>query len=65
MQNTDNLTGQLARLPDGQSVIVESQEGLPTKALVRRIGGPRAGTLAICPVSMLELLDWAKDEKKC
>jgi hypothetical protein len=65
MQNTDNLTGQLARLPDGQRVIVESQDGVPTKALVRRIGGSRAGTLAICPVSLLELLDWPKDKKKC
>ena len=56
MNITDDLTGQLARLPDGQKVIVESQEGVPASAAVRRIDGPRADTRAICAVSKLQPL---------
>lgn len=57
MQNVYDLTGQLARLPDGQRVIVESQQGIPPSALVRRIDGPRAESHAICDVSKLEPLN--------
>jgi hypothetical protein len=38
---------QVYRLPDGQRVIVVSQEGSPARALVRRIDGPRVDTHAI------------------
>ncbi len=57
METTDDLTGKLARLPDGQNVVIESHDGDPASALVRRIDGPRAETRAICAVSKLEPLD--------
>lgn len=62
MQTTDDLSGQLARLPDGQKVMVESQEGVPPRALVRRIEGPRAETWAVCRVSKLEPLGPEKSQ---
>jgi hypothetical protein len=41
-----------ARLPNGQKVIIKSQEG--ATALVMRLGGrERKGTLAVCPVDKL------------
>lgn len=43
--------GELARLPDGQKVIVESREG--DVVTVRRIGGSRGKTLAVCRVDGL------------
>jgi len=57
MKDEDDLTGQFARLPDGQKVIVESQDGSPAWATVRRIGGQHDGTRAVCLVSKLELSD--------
>lgn len=57
MKITDDLAGQLARLPDGQRVIIEFEEGVPPIAVVRRIDGPRAETRAICAVSKLQPLD--------
>ena len=62
MEITDDLTGQLARLPDGQKVVIESVEGLPPSALVRRIDGPRAETHAICDISKLQPLDSENDK---
>jgi len=43
--------GDLARLPDGQKVRVESREG--DTVTVRRIGGPRRNTLAVCRADRL------------
>ena len=57
MEDDADLIGQFCRLPDGQKVRVESQEGHPARAVVLRIGGPRAGTRAICLVSKLQPLD--------
>ena len=57
MEDAVDLKGQLYRLPDGQKVRIESQQGSPARAIVRRIGGPRAGTRAVCLVSKLEPLD--------
>jgi len=57
MEETSDLEGQLCRLPNEQKVRVESLEGSPARGLLRRIGGPLAGTLAICLVSKLEPLD--------
>jgi hypothetical protein len=57
MEDTLDLSGQLCRLPDGQRVRIESQEGSPAWATVQRVDGPRAGTRAICLVSKLEPLD--------
>ncbi len=45
---------QYTRLPNGQRVIVESRED--DTAIVRRIDGPRYGTLAVCPVQKLKPL---------
>lgn len=53
MQNTVDLRGKVCRLPDGQKVRVESQEGSPPRAMVQRLDGPRAGSHAICLVSKL------------
>jgi len=52
MQETGDLKGRVWRLPDGQKVIVDSLED--ASAMVRRIGGKRAGTLAVCLISKLE-----------
>ena len=43
--------GQLARLPNGEKVRIESREG--DSVVVRRIDGPRKATLAICPLDKL------------
>ena len=43
--------GQLARLPNGEKVRIESRDG--DSALVRRMDGPRRGTLAVCPIDKL------------
>ena len=56
MQDTFDWSGKVCRLPDGQKVRVESQEGSPPRAIVRRLDGPRAGSHAICLVSKLEPL---------
>ena len=53
MENKDDLTGQLARLPDRQKVRIESREG--DTVTVRRVDGPRKGTLAVCPIHKLRL----------
>jgi hypothetical protein len=52
MENEDALIGQLRRLPDNQLVmIIEARaDGFAT---VRRIGGERANTVAVCKVSDL------------
>jgi len=51
MEAANDLEGQFCRLPDGQVVEIESCEG--NKAVVRRIDGPRRGTLAVCPIDKL------------
>lgn len=51
MNNKDDLKDQLARLPDGQKVLIESREG--DSVLVRRVDGPRRGTLAVCSIDKL------------
>ena len=51
MEKKDDLTGTLARLPNDELVRIESIEG--TSALVRRVEGPREGTLAICELDKL------------
>ena len=51
MENKDDLTGQLARLPDGQRVKVESCED--DTAVVIRIEGPRKGARAVCAIAKL------------
>ena len=50
MENKDDLTGKIARLPDGQRVRIETvfPDGYAT---VRRIEGERKETIAICKVS--------------
>ena len=57
MQDSVDLRGKICRLPDGQKVRVESQQGSPPRAMVRRLDGPRAGSRAICLVSKLVPLD--------
>jgi hypothetical protein len=57
MEDTNQLVGQFARLPDGQKVMIESQDGSPAWATVRRIGGQHDGTRAVCLVSKLESYD--------
>jgi len=52
MNKTDDPKSQLARLPDGQRVRIESREG--DRALVRRLDGPRRGTLAVCSIAKLK-----------
>jgi len=44
--------GSFCLLPDGQLVVIESREG--ESVLVRRIDGPRSGTVAVCSVKKLE-----------
>ena len=51
MENKDDLTGQFARLPDGQKVRIESVDG--KWATVRRIAGARHRRLAVCAVDRL------------
>ena len=50
----NELVGQLARLPDGQIVKIEivHSDGF---ASVRRTDGERAGKIAVCRVSSLQL----------
>jgi hypothetical protein len=57
MENTPDLIGQIVCLPGGVRVRVESIEGDPPSAVVRRVDGPMAGRIAICNVSKLEPLD--------
>jgi len=52
MNKRNDLKGQLARLPDGQQVRIESVEG--ESALVIRIEGPRIGTRAVCSIDKLK-----------
>lgn len=54
MDDKDDLTGTLARLPDGQRVKIEIvyDDGY---ALVRRTEGEMAGSIAVCLISKLEL----------
>jgi len=56
MQDAVDLKGQICRLPDGEKVRVELQDGSPAWATVRRLEGPLAGTRAVCLVSKLEPL---------
>ena len=51
MNRSNDPKNALARLPNGQKVIIESCEG--DSALVRRMDGPRSGTLAVCPIDKL------------
>jgi len=50
-----NLVGQTARLPDGQTVKIETvhDDGLAT---VRRIEGEWKGEVAVCELSKLKIL---------
>lgn len=57
MENSSNLVGQIVCLPGGVRVRIESIEGDPPSALVRRVDGPLAGQIAICNVSKLEPVD--------
>jgi len=57
MDNAPDLIGQIVCLPGGVRVRVESIEGHPPSATVRRMDGPLAGLIAICDVSKLEPLD--------
>lgn len=56
MKDKDDLTGQVARLPDGQQVRIETvySDGY---ASVRRIEGEWKGRNAVCSISKLELLN--------
>jgi hypothetical protein len=58
MENKDDLTGQFARLPDGEVGIVELVEG--TRATVRRVSGERKGIRADCRISQLEPVEAAE-----
>ncbi len=51
MNKRNDPKNQPAPLPNGQRVRIESLEG--DSALVRRIGGTRRGTLAVCPIDRL------------
>ena len=57
MENNPDLIGQIVCLPGGVRVRVESIEGDPPSALLRRVDGELAGLIAICDVSRLEPLD--------
>jgi len=46
--------GQLARLPNGEKVRIESRDG--DSALVRRMDGPRRGTRAVCSIAKLQMI---------
>lgn len=65
MENGPNLIGQIVCLPGGVRVRVQSIEGDPPSATVRRTDGPFAGLIAICDISKLEPLDseFRGDEK--
>ena len=60
MSDNDDLTGQVARLPDGQQVRIETvySDGY---ASVRRIEGEWMGRNAVCAISKLELLNNERD----
>ncbi len=51
MKKNRDPKSQLARLPSGEKAKIESREG--DSFLVRRMDGPRKGTLAICPIDKL------------
>lgn len=51
MNKRNDPKSQLARLPNGEKVRIESREG--DSALLRRVDGRRRGTLAVCPVEKL------------
>ena len=53
MESKDDLTGKLARLPDGQLVKFEVVHSNGYASL-RRIGGPYADSIAVCLISKLE-----------
>lgn len=55
-----NLEGQLARLPDGQRVRIETVHA-DDYASVRRIDGKREGTIAICQLKTLEVVVTSAD----
>jgi hypothetical protein len=52
MKKKADPSSQYARLPNGQKVRIESQDG--QTALVMRLGGLRRGTLAVCPIDKLK-----------
>ena len=54
MNKRNDPKDQLARLPNGEKVRIESRES--DSALVRRIDGPRRGSLAVCPIHKLRLI---------
>jgi len=55
VESKNDLTGTLARLPDGQLVRIEiiHPDG---KATVRRVEGDREGTIAVCAIKNLKSL---------
>jgi hypothetical protein len=52
MDKPDQLEGHVAKLPDGQTVRIETvyDDGY---ALVKRVEGPRLGQIAVCLISKL------------
>jgi hypothetical protein len=52
MEDSENLVGSLARLPNDELVEILSIEG--QSAQVRRVEGERAGTLAVCDTGKLQ-----------
>jgi hypothetical protein len=52
MTKRNDLKREFARLPDGQKVRIESLEG--DTATVRRVGGPRPQTWAVCRIDRLK-----------
>jgi hypothetical protein len=53
MESNDDLTGTLARLPDGQLVTIETVHS-DGYASVRRIDGEWSGMIAVCAAEKLE-----------
>jgi hypothetical protein len=55
MEQSDNLVGTFARLPDGELVRIE--EIVCGFATVRRVEGDRKGTIAVCAIVLLKPAD--------
>jgi hypothetical protein len=56
----DYLVGQFCRRSDGERVFVEDliavEAGMPERAMIRYIEGPKVGVRGACPVTSLEPL---------
>jgi hypothetical protein len=53
MKDRDDLVGKLAYLPDGQKVRIELT--IDGRATVRRVGGVRDRSLAVCAIDRLKI----------